>query len=593
MNMKKILLFITAFVMAACDSDYDDTELRGKISDLDGKLVSLEQQIEQMQQTAEKINDDIAALQTIANGIAITEVTPAADGGYTIRFSDGQSYTIANGAKGDKGETGAKGDDAQAPLFRIDSEGYWQISFDGTTWTYPNGEKISALGTPGASGPAGPTGAQGSTPRLGVDSEGYWTVSYDGGTPERLTDAYGAPVKAIVDGDITVIYDSLFTSVEISEDGTTLDIVLAGSTETLSLPIGGKPLAQLLFDGAAVEGVQKFAYGESRVYTVEAADADYMKVAGCPDGWKAELAGTALTVTAPTAGTRATADSATDVSVIAVMKSGLTCIVRMQVEIDAASTPADPVVLAAPVLTAGESTASSVTVKWTLDTQAAGYIYKVGETGAEQKLAKVASVTISDLAADTEYTVFVKAEGDGTATADSEWASLVVKTLAAASTTVQTLTLDAQAMSEAALGLPSGKTDMVAGTLNTWSWDGVGFESYLALATSGNTAGDKVPVLYFYKAATAGETSLRNTTSLGEISKITVTLIDNGSKKGSIFSMIANAGASESAVLSSNDNTKAVEHVYTFPAGNNGFFAFSNPSAEDGKVISMVIEYKK
>ena len=134
---------------------------------------------------------------------------------------------------------------------------------------------------------------------------------------------------------------------------------------------------------------------------------------------------------------------------------------------------------------------------------------------------------------------------------------------------------------------------MTAGNVNTWTWDGIGFESYLALATSANAAAEKVPVLYFYKAATAGTTTLRNTDPLGEITKITVTLIDNGSKKGSIFTMTADAGGAESTVLSSNDNTKAVEHVYTFPAGNNGLFSFANASAEDGKVVSIVIEYKK
>lgn len=103
-----------------------------------------------------------------------------------------------------------------------------------------------------------------------------------------------------------------------------------------------------------------------------------------------------------------------------------------------------------------------------------------------------------------------------------------------------------------------------------------------------------MPVLYLYKVATAGTMFLRNTDPLGEITKITVTLIDNGSKKGNIFTMTANAGGdAESTVLSSNDNTKAVEHVYTFPEGNNGFFSFANGSAEDGKVVSMVIEYKK
>lgn len=600
--MKKILLLVTTFVMAACGSDYDDTELRGKITDLDGKLSSLEQQIEQMQRTADKINDDIAALQAIANGIAITSVVPAADGGYTVTFSDGQSYTIANGAKGDKGEAGdkgndgEKGDNAANPLLRIDADGYWQISFDGTNWEYPNGQKISALGQTGPDGAAGSAGAQGATPRLSVDAEGYWTVSYDGGaTFERVKNAAGEDVKAVGNGSDapTTGYDSVFASAELSGDGSTLEVVLAGSTETISLPVGGGALAQLTLNGAPVTGKQLFAYNETKVYDLKAA-ADYVKVIGNPDGWKVAYEAGKVSVTAPAEGTRATADSSTDVSLLVVLNNGLSCVVRMEVEIDGGAAPVARK-LDAPALKAGTATAASVTVNWTLDPNASSYIYKVNG-GAEQKLGKVATVTVAELTADTAYTIAVKAAGDGTNFTDSDWASIEVRTTNGTvdpAPTAQTLTLDAQAMSEASLGLPTGKTGMVAGSPNTWSWLGFGFESYLALATSANASAEKVPVLYFYKAATAGETTLRNTTSLGEIVKITVNLIDNGSKKGSIFTMTANAGAAETAVLSSNDNVKATEHVYTFPAGNNGMFLFKNASAEDGKVVSIVIEYKK
>lgn len=601
--MKKILLLITTFAMAACGSDYDDTELRGKISDLDSQLSTLEQQIERMQQTADKINDDIAALQRIANGIAITSVTPAADGGYTITFSDGQSYTIANGAKGDKGETGGpgapgeKGDDAVSPMWRIDAEGYWQISFDGTNWEYPNNQKISALGQTGPDGATGPEGAQGVTPRLSVDAEGYWTVSYDGGaTCERVKDAAGEDVKAVGNGNgaPSTGYDSVFASAKLSDDGSTLEVVLAGSTETLSIPVGGSALAQLMLDGAPVTEKQLFAYNETKVYELKAS-ADYVKVLGRPDGWKVGCEAGKVSVTAPAEGTRATADSSTDVSLLAVLNNGLSCVVRMEVGIDGSAAPVARQ-LDAPVLTAGAATATSVTVNWTPDANASGYLYKVNG-GNEQPLGKTSSVTVTELTAETAYTVAVKAAGDGTNYTDSEWASIEVRTAAAGTVNpepaVETLTLDANAMSEAGLGLPTGKTGLVAGSPNSWSWEDIGFESYLALATSANAAAVKVPVLYFYKAATAGYTTLRNTTPLGEIVKITVNLIDNGLKKGGIFTMTANAGATETAVLSSNDNVKATEHVYTFPAGNNGMFLFKNASAEDGKVVSIVIEYKK
>lgn len=605
--MKKFLLLIATFAMAACSSDYDDAELRGKIDDLDGKVATLEQQIAQLQKTADRINDDIAALQAIANGIAITGVEAAADGGYTIHFSNGESYTIANGAKGDKGEQGeqgAKGDDAANPMFRIDADGYWQISFDGTNWEYPNGQKISALGQQGAAGETGPAGQQGLTPRLSVDEEGYWTVSYDGGTSyERLKDAAGEEVKAVNEADSDAAtgesYTSVFASAQLSEDGSTLEVVLAGSTETISLPVGGGALASLTLDGEAVEGVQTFAYNQTRIYTL-AADADYVKVVGRPDGWEVAYDAPSLTVTAPAAGTRATADSSTDVSLLVVLKNGLSCVVRIQVAIDETIAPAASP-LAAPALTAGTCTATSITVNWTLDPNASAYAYRLGDEGTEQTLGKVATVTVSDLTAETAYTVYVKAVGDGTTYTDSAWASIAVKTAAAGvapEPTTQTLTLDAESMSEAGLGLPTGKAGLLELTgSNSWNWNEIGMESRFALSSSANAAGTKVPVLYFYKvSADTGNqaTYVKNTTSLGEIVKITVNTIDNGGKKGKLFTMTANVGASESAVLSSNDNVAAIEHVYTFPAGNNGMFSFTNADASnDLKVVSIVIEYKK
>lgn len=604
--MKKFLLLIATFAMAACSSDYDDAELRGKIDDLDGKVATLEQQIAQLQKTADRINDDIAALQAIANGIAITGVEAAADGGYTIHFSNGESYTIANGAKGDKGEQGeqgAKGDDAANPMFRIDADGYWQISFDGTNWEYPNGQKISALGQQGAAGETGPAGQQGLTPRLSVDEEGYWTVSYDGGTSyERLKDAAGEEVKAVNEADSDAAtgesYTSVFASAQLSEDGSTLEVVLAGSTETISLPVGGGALASLTLDGEAVEGVQTFAYNQTRIYTL-AADADYVKVVGRPDGWEVAYDAPSLTVTAPAAGTRATADSSTDVSLLVVLKNGLSCVVRIQVAIDETIAPAASP-LAAPALTAGTCTATSITVNWTLDPNASAYAYRLGDEGTEQTLGKVATVTVTDLTAETSYTVYVKAVGDGTTYTDSEWASIAVATTAAGSEPdpepeVQTLTLDAAELATQGIAFPTGSSALAAQTeALAWNYLGIGFESRFALSTSADSSGAKVPVMYLYKNSTAnGDTYVRNTLPLGELLSVTVNLIDNGSKKGNLFTMTETVNGAEQTVLSSNDNATSTEHVYTFSAGNNGIFAFTNSSTNDCKVVSIVIEYKK
>ena len=144
-------------------------------------------------------------------------------------------------------------------------------------------------------------------------------------------------------------------------------------------------------------------------------------------------------------------------------------------------------------------------------------------------------------------------------------------------------------------GIPGGSSAVVdmGATVTTWNWNSIGFESLLALTTSGQADGQKVPVFYLYKTEKVPDgTLIRNTTPLGEIQKITITLIDNGAKKGNLFSMTETVNGTSQTVLSSNDNEQVCEHVYTFSAGNNGIFTFANNSDDDCKVLSFVIEYK-
>lgn len=159
----------------------------------------------------------------------------------------------------------------------------------------------------------------------------------------------------------------------------------------------------------------------------------------------------------------------------------------------------------------------------------------------------------------------------------------------------KTLTLSmAELHAAGTTGMPTGTDATVAlgESWSSWSWNSINFESRCALTTSGDAAGTKVPVFYLYKISkVAAGTFVRNTTPLGEIKTVTVTLIDNGAKKGSYFTMSENVAGVKQTVLSSNDNAANVEHVYTFSAGNDGTFEFANPSDQDCKVISIVIDY--
>ncbi len=606
--MKRLFYFLAAAAMlVGCSDEYDDSALKGEIDDLKDKVTNLEQQINALKQEALKINDDIAAMKAIADGIAITKVTENADGGYTVNFSNGKSFTIANGQKGDQGQTGPQGPQGEpcTPMMRIDSEGYWQVSYDGgSTWEYPAGEKVSALGQTGATGDQGAQGAQGATPMLSVDAEGYWIVSYDGGaTYERMKDAAGNEVKAVVSegtGDVT--YKSVFESVTYSAENSTLVVVLAGTTEELEIPVGGKALAQLYAGENPVEDVQVFAYAEKKSYTVKAPTADMVKVVGYPDGWTVTLTEMTLDVTAPAAQSRATADSATDVSLLVVMKNGLATVLRMQVKID--GTAVEPVALATPVVTltpASVTAGAEQAVVATWEAVANATSYKVSFNGAAATSVTEATYTIAatdvKALAKGEYklsVVAVPTDAAYTESAAGEATLTVTEATTPPSGDVKTLMLAAADHTADALGIPGNKQGLVdaAGQPNTWTYNNVNFESFMVRSTTNDSTETKTPVFYFYKAETAGQTYLKNTTSLGEIVSVKMTLIDTGTKKGNVFTMVEKVGGTEQTVLSSNDNETSAEHVYTFTAGNDGTFLFKGGD-QDGKVLSFEITYKQ
>ena len=109
--------------------------------DYDDDISNLQKQIDA---NAEAIKN-IEAL--IKSGSVITNVAQATDG-VTVTLSDGNKFTIKNGAKGDKGDAGTPG-----TVWTIGDDGFW----------YKDGVKTSyyALGTKGDKGDKGDTGATG------------------------------------------------------------------------------------------------------------------------------------------------------------------------------------------------------------------------------------------------------------------------------------------------------------------------------------------------------------------------------------------------------------------------------------------------
>lgn len=133
----------------SCGDDYDDTVLKGQISDLDQRVTTLE----------EKVKTDIAAIQasisTIEGYDFVKSVKKVTDG-YEITFSKGTVAVIKNGTNGKDGINGTDGKDG------VNGN-------DGKDGINGNDGKDGVDGTNGTNGTDGKDGINGTDGKDGVD----------------------------------------------------------------------------------------------------------------------------------------------------------------------------------------------------------------------------------------------------------------------------------------------------------------------------------------------------------------------------------------------------------------------------------------
>lgn len=161
------------FGLSSCGDDYDDSELRGDIKNLEGRITALEE-------WQKSVNTDIRSLQSLVEALEdkdyVTAVTPLEDGtGYVISFLKSGNVTIKHGEKGEKGEDGT------TPVISVkqDSDGkhYWTVNGE---WLLDNGNKMPVTGEKGDKGDNGVSGSDGLTPYIG-DNGNWWIGTSDTG----------------------------------------------------------------------------------------------------------------------------------------------------------------------------------------------------------------------------------------------------------------------------------------------------------------------------------------------------------------------------------------------------------------------------
>ena len=163
------------FGLSSCGDDYDDSELRGDIENLDSRITALEE-------WQKSVNTDIRSLQSLVEALEdkdyVTAVTPLEDGtGYVISFLKSGNVTIKHGEQGEKGENGT------TPVIseKQDSDGkhYWTVNGE---WLLDNGNKMPVTGEKGDKGDKGDKGADSIAPQVRINKDtNLWEISTDGG----------------------------------------------------------------------------------------------------------------------------------------------------------------------------------------------------------------------------------------------------------------------------------------------------------------------------------------------------------------------------------------------------------------------------
>lgn len=226
--LKSFVMLLLSFPFIVSCESYDDKDLWDAVNSLDDRVTSIEKQLE-------TLNGDIQTVSTLVELLRtrtyVTKVTDKGDG-YDISFSDGSKVSISDGKDGEN-----------APVINVKLYGgkyYWTQTINGqTTWLLDgNGQKLPVSGEDAV------------TPLLKIDSDGYWIVSYDSGKSySTLLNEKGESVKASgEDGD------SFFNAVDVTTDE--LRIELKDGTE-LVIPIGEQPLYKAVDLGLSVKWSSK------------------------------------------------------------------------------------------------------------------------------------------------------------------------------------------------------------------------------------------------------------------------------------------------------------------------------------------------
>lgn len=184
---KHILLFLSIFSLVAFSGCDDRDEIRDDINALSARLDALQVEFD-------KLNSNINTFYNLSNGKTyFTSYTQSENGDYTLKLSDGTSWTVYGGMP-----------EGELPVLTINEEGKWIFSYNGEEIELEDGK-----GNPATAFPV--NGEDGSTPKMSIDENGYWCYQIGDGAVQRVPGPYNV-------AEVDKINPSIFEEVKVKED---------------------------------------------------------------------------------------------------------------------------------------------------------------------------------------------------------------------------------------------------------------------------------------------------------------------------------------------------------------------------------------
>lgn len=206
---KHILLFLSIFSLVAFSGCDDRDEIRDDINALSARLDALQVEFD-------KLNSNINTFYNLSNGKTyFTSYTQSENGDYTLKLSDGNSWTVYGGMP-----------EGELPVLTINEEGKWIFSYNGEEIELEDGK-----GNPATAFPV--NGEDGSTPKMSIDENGYWCYQIGDGAVQQVPGPYNV-------AEVAKINPSIFEEVKVSSTNpNVLQFKLYGSDSYVDIALLG------------------------------------------------------------------------------------------------------------------------------------------------------------------------------------------------------------------------------------------------------------------------------------------------------------------------------------------------------------------